>query len=128
MIVKPMLNNGPIDSVFSALAEPIRRALIERLSAGPMSVSELAQPFPVTLAAIVQHVQVLEDSGIVRSEKVGRVRTCRLDPGGLRVAERWLSERRTSWERRLDRLGELLAEEDEAQSSPPTNSKKRKGP
>ncbi len=105
----------------------MRRALVERLSAGPMSVSDLAQPFDVTLAAIVQHLQVLEESGIVRSEKLGRVRTCRLEPDGLRVAERWISERRTVWEHRLDRLGELLAE-GERQKPSRTKSKKRKKP
>ncbi len=123
-----MLNNAAVDRVFHALAEPMRRELVERLSAGPMSVSDLAQPFRVTLAAIVQHVQVLEESGIVRSEKVGRVRTCRLDPDGLKVAERWISERRSLWERRLDRLGELLAEDDPSDSSPTKSKKKRKKP
>jgi DNA-binding transcriptional ArsR family regulator len=121
-----MLNNAAVDRVFHALAEPMRRALLERLSAGPMSVSDLAQPFNVTLAAIVQHIQVLEESGVVRSEKVGRVRTCRLQPEGLKLAERWISERRNLWERRLDRLGELLAE-DEA-SKPSSPSKRRKKP
>jgi DNA-binding transcriptional ArsR family regulator len=110
-IVNPMLNNAAVGRVFHALAEPMRRALVERLSGGPMSVSDLAQPFDVTLAAIVQHLQVLEESGVVRSEKVGRVRTCRLEPDGLKLAERWIAERRTLWERRLDRLGDLLAEE-----------------
>jgi DNA-binding transcriptional ArsR family regulator len=127
LIVKPMLNNvGAVDRVFHALAEPMRRALVERLSAGPMSVSELAQPFEVTLAAVVQHLQVLEDSGIVRSEKVGRVRTCSLDPQGLRVAERWIAERRGLWERRLDRLGELLAEDDAPEPPPRRNTNKRR--
>ncbi len=122
-----MLNNvGAVDRVFHALAEPMRRALVERLSAGPMSVSELAQPFEVTLAAVVQHLQVLEDSGIVRSEKVGRVRTCSLDPQGLRVAERWIAERRGLWERRLDRLGELLAEDDAPEPPPRRNTNKRR--
>jgi DNA-binding transcriptional ArsR family regulator len=87
--------------------------MVERLSRGPASVSELAQPLSMTLAAVVQHVQVLESSGLVRSEKVGRVRTCRIDPGALRTAERWMSERRALWERRLDRLGEHLAEHPE---------------
>jgi DNA-binding transcriptional ArsR family regulator len=124
-----MLNNAAVDRVFHALAEPMRRALVQRLSAGPMSVSDLAQPFDVTLAAIVQHLQVLEESGIVRSEKLGRVRTCRLEPEGLKLAERWISERRSTWERRLDRLGELLAEDDQAKPSPPkTKSKTRKKP
>ena len=122
-----MLNNAGIDRVFHALAEPMRRALVERLSAGPMSVSDLAQPFDVTLAAIVQHLQVLEESGIVRSEKLGRVRTCRLNPEGLRVAEGWIADRRSLWERRLDRLGALLAE-DETTESPKNNKKRRKKP
>lgn len=123
-IVKPMLNNAAVDRVFHALAEPMRRALVERLSGGPMSVSDLAQPFDVTLAAIVQHLQVLEESGVVRSEKVGRVRTCRLEPEGLKLAERWISERRSLWERRLDRLGELLAEDET--TKPPSPSKRKK--
>jgi DNA-binding transcriptional ArsR family regulator len=112
-----MLNHAAVDRVFHALAEPMRRALVERLSAGPMSVSDLAEPFGVTLAAIVQHLQVLEESGVVRSEKVGRVRTCRLDPDGLKLAERWIAERRTLWERRFDRLGDLLAEGDPPKGS-----------
>ena len=120
-----MLNNAAVDRVFHALAEPMRRELVERLSSGPMSVSDLAQPFRITLAAIVQHIQVLEESGIVRSEKVGRVRTCRLEPEGLKVAERWISERRSLWERRFDRLGELLDEEDSSRS-PPSTTKKNK--
>jgi DNA-binding transcriptional ArsR family regulator len=121
-----MLNNAAVDRVFHALAEPMRRELVERLSAGPMSVSDLAQPFRITLAAIVQHIQVLEESGIVRSEKVGRVRTCRLEPEGLRVAERWISERRSLWERRFDRLGKLLAEADPPQSSPSKTKKNKR--
>ncbi|MGH7436706.1 MAG: ArsR/SmtB family transcription factor, partial [Polyangiaceae bacterium] len=100
----------------------------ERLSTGPSSVSDLAAPFDVTLAAIVQHLQVLEESGVIRSEKVGRVRTCRLAPGGLRVAERWISERRALWDRRFDRLGELLEEDDRKDESQPRTSKKRKKP
>ncbi len=124
-----MLNNGAVDRVFHALAEPTRRAIVERLSVGPMSVSDLAQPFDLTLAAIVQHLQVLEQSGVVRTEKVGRVRTCRIDSGGLRLAERWISERRTLWERRLDRLGKLLAADDDPpKPSPPSKrpSKRRR--
>ena len=103
-----MLNNVAVDRVFYALAEPTRRAIVERLSAGPMSVSDVAKPFDQTLAAIVQHLQVLERSGVVHTEKVGRVRTCRIDSRGLDVAQRWLAERRALWERRLDRLGEYL--------------------
>lgn len=90
--------------------------MIDRLSRGPTSVSELAKPFDMTLAAVVQHVQVLEQSGIVKTEKIGRVRTCQLEPRGLATAERWIAERRALWERRLDRLGALL-EEEEASSS-----------
>lgn len=121
-----MLNNSAVDRIFHALAEPTRRALVERLSAGPLSVSDLAQPFGVTLAAIVQHLQVLEESGVVSTEKIGRVRTCRLEPGGLSLAERWLSARRTVWERRLDRLGELLAEDDPPRPSQSSKIKRKR--
>ncbi|WP_164013699.1 ArsR/SmtB family transcription factor [Pyxidicoccus trucidator] len=118
-----MLNQRePIDRVFHALGDPTRRVLLERLSRGPASVSELARPLGVTLAAVVQHLQVLEDSGVVRTEKVGRVRTCRLEPTGLRAAEQWLEERRTLWERRFDRLGALLEEQDASET--PTEKKK----
>jgi DNA-binding transcriptional ArsR family regulator len=120
-----MPNNRAVDRIFHALAEPTRRAIVERLSVGPMSVSDLAQPFDMTLAAILQHLQVLEESGVIRTEKVGRVRTCRIDSGGLRLAERWISERRTLWERRLDRLGDVLAQ-DEDEQQPPRPSKQRK--
>jgi DNA-binding transcriptional ArsR family regulator len=99
-----------LDRVFQALADPSRRDMVERLSRGPASVSELAQPLSMTLAAVVQHVQVLEASGLVRTEKVGRVRTCRLEPVALRTAEQWISQRRTAWEHRLDRLGDFLEE------------------
>jgi DNA-binding transcriptional ArsR family regulator len=110
-----MLNQrAPLDLLFHALADPTRRVMLERLSRGPASVGELARPLDMSLSAVVQHLQVLETSGLVRSEKVGRVRTCRLEPGALRTAERWIAERRTSWERRLDRLGELLAENPDA--------------
>jgi DNA-binding transcriptional ArsR family regulator len=100
----------PVDRIFHALADPSRRLIVERLSRGPASVSELAQPLPMTLPAVVQHIQVLEGSGLVRSEKVGRVRTCRIEPVALRPVERWIGERRSSWEQRLDRLGEYLAD------------------
>jgi DNA-binding transcriptional ArsR family regulator len=107
-----MLDQGvPLDRMFHALADPSRRAMVDRLSRGPASVSELARPLPMSLAAVVQHLQVLEASGLVRSEKLGRVRTCRIEPSALRTAERWINERRTSWERRLDRLGDYLAEQ-----------------
>lgn len=102
-----------IDRVFHALGDPTRRAILEKLSQGPISVSKLAAPLDITLAAVVQHLQVLEESGLVRTEKLGRVRTCRLEPGGLSVAEQWIGDRRSTWERRLDRLGDLLAESGE---------------
>lgn len=111
-ILKFMLEQSAVDRVFHALGDPARRSMIERLSKGPASVSELAAPLDMTLAAVVQHVQVLEQCGLVNSEKVGRVRTCRLRPQGLAAAERWIAQRRAAWERRLDRLGELLDEEE----------------
>jgi len=103
-----------IDRVFHALGDPSRRAIVEKLSEGPISVSRLAEPLAITLAAVVQHLQVLEESGLVRTEKVGRVRTCSIEPAGLSVAERWIDDRRSMWERRLDRLGDLLAEPDDS--------------
>jgi DNA-binding transcriptional ArsR family regulator len=99
-----------IDAVFRALGDPTRRAMVDRLAHGPLTTSELAAPYAVSLAAIVQHLQVLEASGIVQTQKVGRVRTCALAPGGLQPAERWLAERRTQWERRFDRLADVLAD------------------
>jgi DNA-binding transcriptional ArsR family regulator len=102
-----------IDRVFHALGDPTRRAIVERLSEGAMSASRLAVPLDITVAAVVQHLQILEKSGLVHTTKVGRVRTCRIEPAGLSVAERWLGERRSMWERRLDRLGSFLAEPDE---------------
>ena len=110
-IVKYMLNYTiALDLIFHALADPARRVMVERLSHGPASVSELAEPLAMSLPAVVQHLQVLEASGLVRSEKVGRVRTCRIEPVVLRTAEQWIAERRTSWEHHLDRLGDYLAE------------------
>jgi len=102
-----------IDRVFHALADPSRRVIVERLSRGPASVSELARPLPMSLPAAVQHIQVLESSGLVRSEKTGRVRTCEIEPAALRPVEQWISARRANWERRLDRLGDYLAESDD---------------
>ena len=101
-----------IDRVFHALGDPTRRAIVEKLSEGPISVSRLAEPLNMTLAAVVQHLQVLEESGLVRTEKVGRVRTCGIEPAGLSVAKQWIDDRRLLWERRLDRLGDFLAEPD----------------
>lgn len=103
-----------IHRVFHALGDPTRRTILEKLTAGPVSVSQLAVPLKMTLAAVVQHLQVLEESGLVRTEKLGRVRTCRLDPAGFSVAEKWIADRRSMWETRFDRLGDLLAEPDEA--------------
>ena len=102
-----------IDRVFHALGDPSRRAIMEKLSEGPISVSRLAEPLNITLAAVVQHLQVLEESGLVQTEKIGRVRTCRIEPAGLSAAEKWIGDRRSMWERGLDRLGDLLAEPDE---------------
>jgi DNA-binding transcriptional ArsR family regulator len=106
-----MTQRAAVDRVFHALGDPTRRAIVEKLSEGPVSVSSLAQPLDITLAAVVQHLQILEASGLVQTEKVGRVRTCHIEPKGLSVAERWINQRRTLWERRLDRLGKLLAED-----------------
>ena len=106
-----MLNQGAtLDRVFQALSDPSRRTMVERLSRGPASVSELARPLDMTLAAVVQHLQVLEASGLVRTEKIGRVRTCRIEPSALTPVEQWVSDRRTAWEHRFDRLGEILTE------------------
>ena len=100
----------PLDLAFQALSDPTRRAMVERLARGPASVSELAEPLPMSMSAVVQHLKVLEASGLVVSEKTGRVRTCRVEPQALTAAERWLTERRRSVERDLDRLGAYLAE------------------
>ncbi|CAH0258816.1 HTH-type transcriptional regulator Rv2034 [Arthrobacter sp. Bi83] len=117
-----MLNNQlpedpDLDSVFQALADPTRRAILIRLCDGPASVSQLARPFAMSLPAILQHLQVLEGSGLVRSEKIGRVRSCTIVPAAVRRAEGWLSARRTAEERRLDRLESFLDSDD-----PPTTT------
>jgi DNA-binding transcriptional ArsR family regulator len=103
--------------VFHALADPTRRSMVERLVRGPTSVSHLAKPLSMSLAAVVQHLAVLEEAGVVASDKVGRVRTCRLRPESLRVAENWLAAQRGEWERRLDRLGDVLASEGDRQET-----------
>ncbi|TWB44285.1 ArsR/SmtB family transcription factor [Nitrospirillum pindoramense] len=104
-----MLNqSSPLDLTFQALADPTRRALVERLVRGPASVSELARPLDMSLPAVMQHLAVLESSGLVRSEKVGRVRTCRIDAAQLSLAEQWINQRRLEWASCLDRLGDYL--------------------
>lgn len=105
-------SNVPIDRIFHALGDPTRRAIVEKLSQGPVSVSTIAEPLAMSLAAVAQHLQVLEACGLVRTQKTGRVRTCSIEPGGLSAVETWIRNCRTAWERRLDRLGELLAEEE----------------
>lgn len=97
-----------LDRTFHALSDPTRRAMVQRLSSGPASVSELARPLAISLPAVMQHLQVLEASGIVRTSKIGRVRTCTVEPKMLTLAEHWIAERRASWERKLDRLGDYL--------------------
>ena len=104
---------APLDLMFQALADPARRSMVERLSRGPASVSELARPLDMSLPAVMQHLAMLEAGGIVTSEKVGRVRTCEIEPAALRPVEQWISARRSNWERRLDRLGDYLAESDD---------------
>jgi DNA-binding transcriptional ArsR family regulator len=120
---RPAADAPPIDVVFHALSDANRRAMIDRLLDGPASVSELGRPLGISLPAVVQHLHVLEAGGVVRSHKVGRVRTCEIAPRALSTAERWISERRAMWEARLDRLGEFLAEETD-ESAPSTKSKK----
>jgi DNA-binding transcriptional ArsR family regulator len=104
-----MLNQAiDLDRLFHALADPTRRAMVERLSRGPAPVSELARPLPMSLPAAMQHLGVLAAAGLVRSEKVGRVRTCAMEPQALSQVEQWINARRIEWEQRLDRLGEYL--------------------
>jgi len=99
-----------LDRTFHALADPGRRAMLERLTHGPASVSQLAEPLDMSMSAVVQHLAVLEDSGLIRSEKVGRVRTCQLQPKAFSRAEDWLNQQRLEWEKRLDRLAAYLDE------------------
>jgi DNA-binding transcriptional ArsR family regulator len=109
MILRHMLNQSTdLDRLFHALAAPARRAMVERLSRGPAPVSELARPLPMSLPAAMQHLGVLEAAGLVRSEKIGRVRTCAIEPRALSQAETWINARRIEWEHRLDHLGEYL--------------------
>jgi DNA-binding transcriptional ArsR family regulator len=103
-----MLNEQALDLAFQALADPTRRAMVARLSQGPAAVSDLARPFAMSLPAVMQHLAVLENSGLVTSAKVGRVRTCRIDAAVLSQAEQWINRQRLEWEHRLDRLGDYL--------------------
>jgi len=99
-----------IDRIFHALGDAARRGMLERLTDGPMSVSRLGEPMGMSLAAVVQHLQILEEAGLVKTEKVGRVRSCRIDTAGLDAAREWLGARRPEWERAMDRLGNFLEE------------------
>jgi DNA-binding transcriptional ArsR family regulator len=125
-IVKHVLNQqATLDGLFQALADPTRRVMVQRLSRGPASVSELAEPLKMSLPAVLQHLQLLEASGLVSSAKEGRVRTCRIEPKALQRAEKWIASQRETWERRLDRLESFLAEQDE-QAKKLTDSKHSK--
>jgi DNA-binding transcriptional ArsR family regulator len=110
---RPPGDDEDLDRLFHALADGSRRRMIERLSSGPASVSELAEPLPMTLAAVVQHVQVLERAGLVDTTKVGRVRQCRLNVNTLRPVDQWIADRRAAWSAAFDRLGDVLADLDE---------------
>jgi DNA-binding transcriptional ArsR family regulator len=114
-ILKQMLNQTvDLDRTFQALADQSRRTMVERLTLGPASVSQLAEPLDMSLAAVLQHVQVLESCGLVTTEKVGRTRTCRIERAAMNAAEQWITDRRRGWEARLDRLGDLLHESEVA--------------
>jgi DNA-binding transcriptional ArsR family regulator len=105
-----MLNkHSTLDLTFQALADSTRRSILAELTKGPSSVSKLARPLAMSLPAVMQHLAVLEDSGLVRSRKIGRVRTCRIEPKALSLAEQWINQRRLEWERRFDRLGRYLS-------------------
>src|SRR3954462_11750328 len=109
----PELGKPETDRLFHALGDPTRRAILDLLSRGPISVTRLAEPLGITLTAVGQHLQILEESDLVRTEKVGRVRTCRIEPVGFTRLEKWIKEHRSHWELSLDQLGKFLAEEDE---------------
>ena len=109
-----MRRNHDIGRLFHALGDPTRRAIMERLSDRPLSASQLALPLKITLTAVIQHLQILEECGLVRTEKIGRMRTCRIDSRGLNALEQWIRDLRAHWEERLDRLGDLLNEEKES--------------
>lgn len=108
-----MAKYGALDEVFAALSDPTRRAVIRRLGRGPASVGELAEPFPMTLPSFTKHVRMLENSGLIRTHKSGRVRTCTLDRDRLSLVEDWLTEQRALWERRIDRLEQFVTDHQE---------------
>ena len=110
--------NSRLDEAFRALADPTRRLMLERLCQGPATVSELARPLAMALPSVMQHLQVLESSGLVRSQKAGRVRTCLIEAGALQDVERWVTERRMGWEQAFDRLALVLAEDSDHQDQP----------
>jgi DNA-binding transcriptional ArsR family regulator len=112
MTATPDIAPVDINKVFQALGDPTRRAIIDRLTAGPQSVSRLADPLGVTITAVGQHLQILEETGFVRTQKLGRVRSCSLQAAGFRAVEQWVADHRILWEHRMDILGQLLAEED----------------
>ena len=116
----------PIDRVFHALANPSRLSIMERLGRGPVPVSALAEGLKITLAAIVQHLQILEETGLARTEKHGRTRICRIEHRGLATAENWIAERRATWERRYEKLEDLLREETLQTSEPRRHGGKRR--
>jgi DNA-binding transcriptional ArsR family regulator len=103
-----------IDRLFHALGDPTRRAILDLLSRGPTSVTRLAEPLGITLTAVAQHLQILEECDLVRTEKTGRVRTCRIEPAGFSLLEKWIKDHRSHWELSLDRLSDFLNEEDES--------------
>jgi DNA-binding transcriptional ArsR family regulator len=107
----------PIDRIFHALGDPTRRAFLEKLSHGPAPASSLAKTLKITLAAVIQHLHILEASGLARTKKIGRVRICEIEPKGFSVAEKWIADRRLLWERRYDKLGQLLSEAEEDEKS-----------
>lgn len=106
------MSAAKIDAILHALGDPTRRAMVERLSHGPMSVSKLAEPLDVTLTAVGQHLKVLKKGALVKTEKSGRVRICMLDPSGFQMLRQWIDDQRPALEKKLDRLGEILNEED----------------
>jgi DNA-binding transcriptional ArsR family regulator len=119
-----MTHAAALDLMFQALADPARRGMVDRLSRGAASVSELAEPLSMSLPAVMQHLHVLETSGLVKTEKVGRVRTCSIEEKGMMKVEQWLTSRRAAWERRFDRLGDFLLEQDAEEKKSRKHGKK----